>query len=194
MSEMTSTPAAAPPPPPPPPAVFPVSAPVAAAPGPQLKSPGLAGVLSALPGLGHVYLGLYQRAAAFFAVWVVAITLADRSHHDAPFGLLVAFWWFFVLIDAVRQAKAINATGAAESNLVFTEKPIRASGSLALGVFLILVGLFFLLDRFVTIDLSFLVDWWPLLLVGFGGWQVLTYMKAKKEAEEARGATDAINV
>ncbi|HEV8268928.1 MAG TPA: hypothetical protein VGR00_11855, partial [Thermoanaerobaculia bacterium] len=81
MSEMTSTPAAAPPPPPPPPAVFPVAASVAAAPGTQLKSPGLAGVLSALPGLGHVYLGLYQRAAAFFTIWVVIFAFLDAARH-----------------------------------------------------------------------------------------------------------------
>src|SRR5262249_26258879 len=156
--------------------------------------PGLAGVLSALPGLGHVYLGLYQRAGAFFAIWVVIIAIMDSARNVGPLGLMVPFWWFFVLIDAVRQAKAINATGAAESNLAFTEKPMRASGSLALGVFFILVGGFFLINKFVTIDLTFLVDWSPLLLVLFGAWQVYSYMKAKKDAEDAAATSNALNV
>ena len=150
------------------------------------KKPAIAGLLSALPGVGHLYLGLYQRALAFFAIWVVFMAIADRAHHG-PFGAVVAFWWFFVLIDAVRQAHAINATGAPEGNLVTTEKPFKVQGSLAFGVFLILFGAFFLLDRFVTIDLTFLIDWWPAGLILFGAWQVFSYYKTKKDAEAASG-------
>jgi hypothetical protein len=145
------------------------------------KSPALAGVLSAFPGVGHIYLGLYQRAVVFFAIWV--FTLAIANHGGGPIGVLIPFWWFFVLIDAVRQAKAINATGAAESNIVAKEIAMKAGGSLGFGIFLILFGAFFLLDRFVTIDLSFLLDWWPLLLVAFGAWQVFSYFRSKQEIE-----------
>jgi len=156
---------------------------------PQLKNPAAAGLLSVLPGLGHVYLGLYQRAIAFFAVWVLIITFISSARHPGPLGILIPFWWFFVLIDAVRQAKAINATGLPESNLVGQqEKPLPVSGSLAFGVFLILFGIFFLINRFVTIDLSFLFDWWPLLLIAFGGWQVYAYYKAKQDKGAGTGA------
>ncbi len=176
-------------PPPPPPAAFPVApasqpAPGYAYPQPALKSPGTAGVLSLLPGLGHVYLGLYQRAVAFFAIWVVLLTIVTEGHRTGALGVFIPFWWFFVLIDAVRQAKAINLTGAPEANLVTGEKAIPVSGSLGFGVFLMLVGLFFLVERFVDIDLRFLLDWWPLLLVGFGGWQVYGHFKARAAAEK----------
>jgi Domain of unknown function (DUF5668) len=186
MSEINGNPQpnAAPPPPPPPITYAYVAQPQGVPPmsvAPQAKSPALAGVLSAMPGLGHVYLGLYQRAAIFFAVWVVVMSIAH--HGGGPLGMLIPFWWFFVLIDAVRQAKAINATGAPESNLVASETAIRASGSLAFGVFLILIGGFFLLEKFVTIDLSFLWDWSPLLLVLFGAWQVFSHYKAKQNAQ-----------
>ncbi|MEO6324718.1 MAG: DUF5668 domain-containing protein [Thermoanaerobaculia bacterium] len=167
-------------PPPPPPIAY-IAQPQAAAMAPQAKSPVLAGVLSALPGMGHVYLGLYQRAAIFFGVWVVVLSIANRV--GGPLGMLVPFWWFFVLIDAVRQAKAINATGAPESNLVAHETAIRASGSLAFGVFLILFGGWFLLEKFVDIDLTFLLSWWPLVIVLFGAWQVFSHYKAKQLAE-----------
>jgi hypothetical protein len=56
------------------------------------------------------------------------------------------------------------------------------SGSLTAGVLLILIGGFLLLDRLVTIDLSFLNDWWPLLLVAFGGWQVFRHYQGKRPA------------
>lgn len=175
---------------PPPPAAPPQAFAPPAALAPRLKkSPGVAGVLSLLPGMGHVYLGLYQRAVLFFCIWVVALAIADRGH--GPIGVIVPFWWFFVLIDAVRQANAINATGVPEQNLVTGDLQPKISGSLALGVFLILVGVFFLVDRFVTIDLSFLWDWWPLLVIAFGGWQVFTYFKAKQDAERKEAEVKA---
>jgi hypothetical protein len=164
--------------------------PAASAPLPAgYKKPGLAGLLSVLPGVGHLYLGLYQRAIAFFAIWVLIIAFVDRGHHSGPLGIFIPFWWFFVLIDAVRQAHAINATGAPEANLVTGEKPIKVQGSLAFGIFLILFGAFFLLDRFVTIDLSFLLDWWPAGVILFGAWQVFTYYKGKQAAEIAAAPT-----
>jgi hypothetical protein len=190
---------------PPPPAAYPVSA---APPPPPVqpaqpaappaafatplafrKSPGLAGVLSMFPGVGHIYLGLYQRAVVFFAIWVLTLAIASTGR-AGPLGVLIPFWWFFVLIDAVRQAKAINATGAAESNIVAKEMAMKAGGNLAFGILMILFGAFFLLDRLVTIDLSFLIDWWPLLLVAFGAWQVFAYYKAK-QAAEAQAAGEA---
>jgi hypothetical protein len=175
------------PPPPPVQAAPPLPAVAASLPTAPLpagfKKPVVAGLLSALPGVGHLYLGLYQRAAAFFAIWVLIIAVVDRGHNASPLGIFIPFWWFFVLIDAVRQAHALNATGAPESNLVTGEKPLKVQGSLAFGVFLILFGAFFLLDRFVTINLAFLFDWWPAFVILFGAWQVFTYYKAKKDVE-----------
>jgi hypothetical protein len=93
----------------------------------------------------------------FFGVWALIITFISNARHAGAIGVIIPFWWFFGLIDAVRQAKAINATGLPESNLIGAqEKPLPVSSSLAFGVFLILFGIFFLVDRFVTIDLSFL--------------------------------------
>jgi len=176
----------------PPPAAAPPAPPVAylplpAAPSPQAKNPAAAGLLSVIPGLGHVYLGLYQRAVIFFAVWVVVMTVAP--HGPGPAGLMIPFWWFFVLIDAVRQAKAINATGAPESNLLPIEKPMNFSGSLTFGIFLVLVGVFFLLDRYFRINLSFLFDFWPVLLIAFGAWQIWAYWKSKQPAEPTEPKT-----
>ena len=141
---------------------------------------------SFFPGLGHVYLGLYKRGVVFFAILVLLIAIADRGH-TGPFGMLIPFWWVFVLIDAVRQARAINATGMPEPGLFGDEKPFRANAGLTFGIFMILVGLFFLADRFLTIDLGFLLDWWPALLVAFGAWQVFAYFQEKKRREESAG-------
>ena len=61
------------------------------------------------------------------------------------------------------------------------DKQVKVSGSLTAGILLVLIGGFLLLANFVTIDLSFLVDWWPALLVLFGAWQIFSYWKGKQD-------------
>jgi hypothetical protein len=165
--------------PPPPPIAFGPAGALPTAPLP--KNPGAAGALGIIPGMGHLYLGLYQRAAILFGIWVLFISLAEHSHGPFP-GIAIPFWMVFSIIDATRQAKAINATGRPESNILGSDEPVRVSGSLTAGVLLILIGGFLLLDRFVTIDLSFLNDWWPVLLVAFGAWQVFRHYQGKRPA------------
>jgi hypothetical protein len=165
--------------PPPPPIAFGPAGALPTAPLP--KNPGAAGALGIIPGMGHLYLGLYQRAAILFGIWVLFISLAGHSHGPFP-GIAIPFWMVFSIIDATRQAKAINATGRPESNILGSDEPVRVSGSLTAGILLILIGGFLLLDRFVTIDLSFLNDWWPVLLVAFGAWQVFRHYQGKRPA------------
>jgi hypothetical protein len=170
-------------PPPPPPVAFGPAAPARATLPPGAKNPGAAGVLGIIPGLGHLYLGLMQRGAVLFGVWVLLITLASHARHDGPFpGILIPFWMVFSIIDAVQQAKAINATGSPVPGILGEDKPVKVSGSLTAGILLVLIGGFLLLANFVTIDLSFLVDWWPALLVLFGAWQIFSYWKARQDA------------
>ena len=172
-------PSFAPVPPPPPPIAFGSAASVSPAPS-MPKNSGAAGALGIIPGLGHLYLGLYQRAAILFGIWVLFISLAGHSRGPFP-GIAIPFWMAFSIIDASRQAKAINATGRPESNILGSDEPVKVSGSLTAGILLILIGGFLLLDRLVTSDLSFLNDWWPLLLVAFGGWQVFRHYQSRPE-------------
>jgi hypothetical protein len=185
--------------PPPPPAatavppvayVPPAPAPLPHPAAPPGKNPATAGLLSFFPGLGHVYLGLYKRGIVFFSIFVMLIAIADTPH-SGPLAMLIPFWWVFVLIDAVRQARAINSTGAPEPGFFGEEKPMKADGGLTFGIFLMFVGLFLLLNKVFTIDLSFLLDWWPALLVAFGAWQVFAYFQEKKRREEAASAVAA---
>src|SRR5216683_1718594 len=119
-----NNPATPPPPPPPPvnpapqyaPAAPPVM-PVTVAPPVivERKSPGLAGFLSIFPGLGHLYLGLYQRAFAFAGAFCILIFFNSHGRMAVLSGPATAFLWFFAIIDAVRQAKAINRGFVSES-------------------------------------------------------------------------------
>ncbi len=160
-------------PPTPPPAV---QAPTAA----PRRSPGVAAILACFPGLGHLYLGLYQRGVAFFLAFAASLWLAD--HRDL--GVIVAFVWFFNVIDAYRQANVINqccATGVVPEPLQLP----KSRGSLGFGVFLTLLGLLLLYNQFYPLDLTFLVDWWPMVLVLAGVYMLTRHFLEQKKQRDA---------
>ena len=179
-----------PPPPPAPPPVVPPVAPVTPVPAVivEKKSPGLAGFLSMFPGLGHLYLGLYQRAFAFAGAFVVCIGLA--SHRGDFFGPLIAFVWFFAIIDAIRQAKAINRGMVAESGFAGDPNIRRVrsgTSSLTWGVILVGLGTLWLIDRYVDIDWSFMENWGaPAALILLGLILVITHVR-RRRLENERG-------
>ncbi len=154
---------------------------------PTRRAPGLALVLSFFPGLGHLYLGLYQRAVVIFLSFALSIWLAEH----ADLGIVVAFVWFFAVIDGYRQAQMLNMGLAAEP-LISPEQRAKATrrSSLGFGVFLLIVGLVLLYNQFYPIDFSFLQDWWPLLLVLAGIYMVAAHFREKQR--QARLAADTV--
>jgi len=156
----------------------------------ERKSPGLAGFLSIFPGLGHLYLGLYQRAFGFAGAFCLLIFFNSHGHRTAVFsGPATAFVWFFAIIDAVRQAKAINRGTVAESG--FAPAPLlrrssEGTGSLTWGVILVGLGVLWILDRFVNIDWSFMEEWGgPLALILLGLVLVISHVRRKRSEHES---------
>jgi len=74
------------------------------------KSPFLACLLSAFPGLGQVYVGYYQRGFIHVAVVAVLITLLanDLGPLIPLAGIFLAFFWLYNVIDAGRRAALYN--------------------------------------------------------------------------------------
>lgn len=179
-----ATPSAAPPPPPVatpvPPPVVPVIV--------DRKSPGLAGFLSMFPGLGHLYLGLYQRAFAFGGAFIVSIAFASHGRSGEFFGPLVAFIWFFAIIDAVRQAKAINRGQLAEGGWAGDAqiKAAGGTGALTWGVILVGLGALWLIDRYVDIDWSFMGEWGgPAAFILLGLILIVSHVRKRRRENEA---------
>jgi len=167
---------------PPPPVYAPAPAPTAA----LRRSPGVAVVLGFFPGLGHLYLGLYQRGLAFFLAFAAAIWMANHS----DVGILIPFIWFFNVIDAYRQAVLLNQ--AAETGIA--PEPLklpRQSGSVGFAVFLLVLGLLLLYNQFYPLDLTFLVDWWPLALVIAGAYMLVKHFLEQKKVRDAERPPDS---
>ena len=181
-----NTPPAPPPTVPPPPTQPPV-APAAVV--VDRKSPGLAGFLSVFPGLGHLYLGLYQRAFAFAGAFCLLVFFNHRGHIAPLSGPATAFVWFFAIIDAVRQAHAINrgylAVGgfAPETQI---RKAAEGTGALTWGVILVGLGALWLVDRYVDIDWSFMENWGgPAALILLGLILVISHVRRKRQEHES---------
>lgn len=170
-NQPNATPAQAAPP-------VPTTAPAPAPVVPVRRSPGLAVVLSCFPGLGHLYLGLYQRAFTIFLTFALCIWL---SEHAGSLGILVAGVVLFGFVDAYRQAQALNLGLAPEPFIgEAAKRPATRSSRLGFGVFLLIVGMVLLYNQFYPLDFSFLEDWWPLLFVAVGAYMVLGHFRDRQ--------------
>lgn len=158
-----------------PPPAAPAAAPVVQRPygDPLDKSPGLALFLSIIvPGLGHIYVGSYERA--LMIIGGIGVSIWAIVHSDGrlwPLAFAIAFAYFFSIFDAYREAQIANLTADQE-----LPKPRRQSeGRLMFGVFLTVVATIVLADKLDLFDLDWLYDWWPafVLLIGLyfiGSW------------------------
>lgn len=151
------------------------------------KNPTLAAAFSVFPGLGHIYNGLYVRGLTFVVTFVALIGLA--SHGADIMAVGVAFFWFFNLFDAYRQATLINYGYA--TDLGVTDRPRSSkpgASNLALGSLLFAIGLYGVLERFFRVDLDWLIDLWPFGLMVLGGWIIWSALKQRKKTSETDSA------
>lgn len=147
------------------------------------RSPMLAAVLSALPGFGNVYNGLFSRGLLTFLVFFGFLFIAQENHNGPEMALLVPgmiFTWLFGVVDAYRNATLINM-GVTEVDLQNQIPDIKApSGGLAVGVALFLIGLYGFLTEAMELDVSVIFDYWYVILMGIGGWLSYHGYQSKK--------------
>ncbi|MBE0567831.1 MAG: hypothetical protein IH621_17890 [Krumholzibacteria bacterium] len=150
---------------------------------PARKSPALATWLSLMPGLGQIYVGYYQQGFIHLAVVATTITILSMGARGAEplFGLFLAFFWLYNMIDANRRAHHYNRVleGLGGETVPEDFQLPGARGSLPAGVILVVVGVLFLLDLNTDFSLAWLEDWWPLFLIGGGVWLIV---KARRQA------------
>ena len=173
------TPSSEPVPPPPPAAP---AAPVMARPyygDPLGKSPGLALFLSILiPGLGHIYVGAYERALMIIGGIGVSIWAIVHSEGQLwPLAFAIAFAYFFSIFDAYREAQIANL---ADQEL---PKPRRqGEGRLMFGIFLTVVAVMVLADNLDLFDIRWFYEWWPALVLLIGLYFIGSWIWEKMNA------------
>jgi len=155
------------------PAMSTMNAPVFSVAGdPRRKHPLLALVLSAMPGLGQVYVGYYQRG--FVHAIVVGTLLALIHSGLGPLtplaALFLAFFWLYNIVDAGRRAVLYNEALAGRAGIELPEdfKSPALRGSIPGGLAIIAVGGVLLSNTLFGVSLDWVRDWWPAALIIFG--------------------------
>jgi hypothetical protein len=155
-------------------------------------NPALAGILAGFfPfGVGAVYCGQYAKGLAHLIVFVLLIIGASHSNSDTMgtiFGLSIAAFYFYQLIDAIKSAKALQIGQPAPdpfglgSMFSVGDKPDFSRGVPVGAVVLIGLGVLFLLHNlgiwFLEVDTL-----WPIFLIALGVW-----LFAKRQGCRTRG-------
>jgi hypothetical protein len=133
--------------------------------------PGLAAVMNFLPGLGYLYLGLYDRALVAFLAFFAFTRL------EGPLVLAVIA---FAAVDGHRQARALNAAAADAAALPAASKvPLRVVS----GTLLIVIGFLYFLEQ-AGVDLEALSAFWPVLFIGLGIWMIWSHLRRGKSEDK----------
>lgn len=177
------------PPLPPPPGEVPPPAPAERAPMPTYelepgppKSPGLAAFLAIIcPGMGYLYVWAYEKA---FMIWAaIALSIFMIIEGLWGFSFVIAFGYFFSIFDSYREAQFYNLR--AEGNEIPPPQP-RGQGRLMFGVFLAVVAAVFLADKYFDLDMSWLLDWWPIPVFLLGVYFIVAAIMDRAKARRQR--------
>jgi hypothetical protein len=151
---------------------------------PLAKSPGLALFLSILvPGLGHIYVGAYERALMIIGGIGVSIWAIVQSNGELwPLAFAIAFGYFFSIFDAYREAQIANLAGQE------LPKPQRqGEGRLLFGIFLTIVAGMVLADNLDLFDIRWFYEWWPVLVLLVGIYFIGSWIWEKMSAAGRNG-------
>lgn len=142
------------------------------------RSPSLAAWLSLCPGLGQAYVGYYPQGfqnILFVATSIALLTVDMSGSLKTWLAIFLVFFWIFNLVDAFRRAVLVNRAldGLSDQELPEDFTLPGISGSLPIGVVLIVAGSLIFLHTKFDYSLVWLEDWWPVGLIAAGGWMVV---------------------
>jgi hypothetical protein len=159
---------------------------------PRRKSVLLATILSALPGLGQVYVGYYQHGIVNIVAVGTLITLITRRwlHQLEPLLVMfLMFLWAYNIIDAARRASLYNQSlmGLRPMDLPENQATPDWRGSLVGGAALVVLGLVLFTNTMFGWSLYWIEQWWPMGFVAFGGWLIYASINKPKAPEGQTG-------
>jgi len=157
---------------------------------PRRKSPVLASMLSAMPGLGQIYVGYYQQG--FINVLVVGSIIAMLHQGvirplEPLLGIFLAFFWLYNVVDAGRRASFYNNTLAGLTRVDVPEdfSMPKGRGTLVGGAALVIFGLILFGHTMYNLSLAWLEQWWPIAIVGLGAYLIYQAFASRRAGQDA---------
>ena len=149
---------------------------------PRYKSPGFAGFLSLLPGLGQIYVGYYPQGFINVTVFgsVFAILVGQDFAPYTPLGIIfLMFFELYNVIDAYRRAELYNLTLDGLTDIELPDSRMSSfdnlvNGSYVGGIALLVFGGVALSYTAFGFSLDWVESWWPVAPIAFGAY--LVYM------------------
>ncbi len=149
------------------------------------KSPALAAIISAIfPGAGFFYIGNFLKGIAYMIIFAMLIVLevysseyGSQELETVVFGLLIAGFYIFQIIDSYNNARIVRFKAGRENGNNKEEM------SLAGSVVVLILGIVFLLINFDVLSYGQVIRLWPLVLIGLGLKFILNYYELKKKEE-----------
>lgn len=146
------------------------------------KSPSLAAFLSIFPGVGAIYNGNFLKGVTYMLLFAVLIVLSSNAHEpdSVVFGLMIAGFYIFQIIDSYNEAGRIN------QNILSEENPAGSKEDLSLftAIVVLLVGIVFQMANFDLLTYRQVTRLWPLALIAFGIKIVFNYFKREENIND----------
>jgi len=146
--------------------------------GPKEKNPSLAAFLAIFPGMGAIYNGNIIKGVTYMVIFAVLIVLTDSANDpDAVvFGLMIAGFFIFQIVDSYNEASRINR------NVLAEESPAGQKEDLSLfaAITVLAIGIIFQLVEFDVLTYRQVTRLWPLVLIVFGIKIVYNYFKREE--------------
>ena len=154
---------------------------------PRRKHPMLAIALSAMPGLGQIYVGYYQQGITLVIIAGALFTVSVQSRLFGlhPFEPLLVmstmFTWLYSCVDAGRRASLYNQALAGLRPMDLPENQLTPEwhGSLVGGAGLVVFGVVLFFHTMFDMPMEWVTRWWPLALVLVGAWLVYASVKSR---------------
>jgi hypothetical protein len=142
------------------------------------KSPALAAFLAIFPGMGAMYNGNIIKGITYMLVFAVLIVLTDNANDPdaAVFGMLIAGFFIYQIIDSYNEAGKINQNVLAEENPASDREDL----SLFSAIVVLVIGIVFQLANFDLVTYRQVTRLWPLVLIIFGIKIVFNYFKKEE--------------
>jgi hypothetical protein len=146
------------------------------------KSPSLAAFLSIFPGMGAFYNGNFLKGITYMLLFAVLIVLTNNAGEpdSVVFGLMIAGFYIFQIIDSYNEAGRINEKILCEENTAAGTEDL----SLFSAVVVLLIGIAFQLANFDILTYRQVARLWPLVLIAFGIKIVFNYFKREENTND----------